>query len=59
MQRTVQNMLTAFFWGVVLFSQCQFYVLGQSMPPVAPIHNVVDDYFRTKITDHSVVGAKR
>jgi prolyl oligopeptidase len=26
-------------------------VSGQATPPVAPVHNVVDDYFGTKVTD--------
>jgi len=50
MHRRVGLCLNTVFLGVTLlvYSPCAF---GQAPPPVAPIRNVVDDYFGTKITD--------
>jgi prolyl oligopeptidase len=51
MRRALHSGLSAIFLGVALLLQSEPYISGQSTPPVAPVHNVVDDYFGTKITD--------
>jgi hypothetical protein len=36
----------------VILTAADFYIYGQnSLPPAAPVRDVTDDYFGTKITD--------
>ena len=51
MRRTLHPCRSAVFLGVALLLQSQSYVCGQATPPVASVHNVVDDYFGTKVND--------
>jgi len=50
MRRSLGSFLNLALFGGVLAVGSQL-VAGQAQPPVAPVRNVVDDYFGTKITD--------
>ncbi len=50
MRKTARRLLNLLMWltGVLSFAGILF---AQTAPPVAPVRNVVDDYFGTKVTD--------